>query len=48
MADRMVPHDAAELMFDRFEAIERERVGAGRHEAFHAMLHRLQEHYGMG
>lgn len=47
MADRLVPHDAAETMFERFEEIERDRVGAGRHEAFHAMLHRLREHYGL-
>ena len=28
-----------------FEKLERERIGAGRHEAFHALLGRLEEEY---
>ena len=48
MADRVVPADAAAGLIEAFEVIERERVGAGRHEAFHAMLHSLRERYGIG
>jgi hemerythrin-like domain-containing protein len=47
MADRLVPADAAREMLVRFEAIERERVGEGKHEAYHAMLRTLKEAYGV-
>ena len=29
-----------------FERVEEERVGHGRHEAFHALMDRLREEYG--
>lgn len=48
MADRLVPADAAREMLVRFEAIERERVGEGKHEAYHAMLRTLRKAYGVG
>ena len=34
MADRLVPDDVAVIMVERFEAIERDRVGEGKHEAY--------------
>ena len=45
MADRLLPDaDAAKIM-ERFEEIERDRVGVGKHEAYHDMLHRLKDIY---
>lgn len=32
-------------LFEAFERLERERIGTGKHEQFHAMLDRLQETY---
>ncbi|HEY5996796.1 MAG TPA: hemerythrin domain-containing protein [Candidatus Deferrimicrobiaceae bacterium] len=42
---RLSPETQAALLVD-FERIEEERVGQGRHEAFHKMLHALAEEYG--
>jgi len=47
MADRLVPDEVTATITGRFDAIESERVGAGRHEAYHAMLHRLRDAYGI-
>lgn len=47
MADRLVPDDVAARMAEQFEEIERDRVGAGKHEAYHAMLHTLKDLYGV-
>jgi hemerythrin-like domain-containing protein len=47
MADRLVPDEAAATLLEQFEAIERDRVGEGRHEAYHAMLHTLKDRYGL-
>lgn len=47
MADRLVPAEVAAVLAEQFEVIERERVGEGKHEAYHAMLHGLQERYGV-
>jgi hemerythrin-like domain-containing protein len=47
MADRLVPVDVAARLYEQFEEIERDRVGEGRHEAYHAMLHHLKDHYGV-
>jgi hemerythrin-like domain-containing protein len=47
MADRFVPGDVADKLYEQFEAIERDRVGEGKHEAYHQMLHRLKDHYGV-
>jgi hemerythrin-like domain-containing protein len=41
MADQVVPPEAAAAMLGDFEAVERDRVGPGKHEAFHALLERL-------
>lgn len=45
MADRLLLDDDAAKIIERFEEIERDRVGAGKHEAYHDMLHRLGEIY---
>jgi len=45
MADRLLNDDDAAQIIDRFEGIERDRVGEGKHEAYHDMLHRLKELY---
>jgi len=47
MADRLVPEDVADKLYEQFEAIERDRVGEGKHEAYHHMLHQLKDHYGV-
>ncbi len=47
MADQLVPDEVAAGMLEKFEAIERDRVGEGKHEAYHAMLHSLTEVYGV-
>ena len=47
MADRLVPDDVAAHLAEQFEAIERDRVGVGKHEAYHAMLHNLKDLYGV-
>jgi len=45
MADRLLPADVAAQLAERFEAIERERIGVGKHEAYHDLLHRLNQRY---
>jgi hemerythrin-like domain-containing protein len=47
MAERVVPGDEQGQLVERFEAIERDRIGPGRHEAFHEMLHRLRDRYAV-
>jgi hypothetical protein len=47
MADSLVDKAVAERLAEQFETIERERVGEGKHEAYHAMLHGLKEAYGV-
>jgi hemerythrin-like domain-containing protein len=45
MADRLLSEEIAEKVVARFEEIELNRVGPGKHEAYHGMLHRLKEIY---
>jgi hemerythrin-like domain-containing protein len=45
MADRLLSKLDAAKMMERFEEIERDRVGVGKHEAYHDMLHRLKKIY---
>jgi hemerythrin-like domain-containing protein len=47
MADRLLPDEAAARVVEQFEEIERERVGEGKHEAYHAMLQTLKDIYGV-
>jgi hemerythrin-like domain-containing protein len=45
MADQLIPEDVATSVVEQFDAIERDRVGEGKHEAYHAMLHNLKDLY---
>ncbi len=45
MADRHLPAAKQEELFEGFEAIERERIGVGKHEEFHELLGRLEGVY---
>jgi len=45
MADRLLPDADAAKMVVQFEEIERDRVGAGKHEAYHDMLRHLKDVY---
>lgn len=45
MAERLLKPGADEAMLERFERIEKERVGEGRHEEFHRMLEQLGKEY---
>jgi hemerythrin-like domain-containing protein len=47
LADRLVSDDVAASMLERFEEIERDRVGEGKHEAYHVMLHHLRGIYAL-
>jgi hemerythrin-like domain-containing protein len=47
MADHLVPDEVAAKLIEQFDKIERDRVGEGKHEAYHAMLHRLKDFYGV-
>lgn len=47
LADQLVPEDVAGRIVEQFEAIERDRVGEGKHEAYHAMLDRLKDVYAV-
>lgn len=46
LADRLLPEDVAARITGEFAGIERDRVGKGKHEAYHAMLHDLRDLYG--
>jgi hemerythrin-like domain-containing protein len=43
MADRLVTEDVAGNLHQQFQEIERDRVGDGKHEAYHQMLHQLKD-----
>jgi len=45
MADARLDAKQDADLFEAFEQLERERIGAGRHEAFHALLDQLQDTY---
>jgi len=45
VADEELPADVQDELEKGYERIERDVVGEGRHEAFHAMLDRLSEAY---
>ncbi len=45
MADRLLPDFIAGAIVARFERIELDRVGPGKHEAYHDMLHHLKDAY---
>jgi len=45
MADSMIPEAKQAELIERFEEIEEKRVGHGKHEEFHRMLHSLRDRY---
>ncbi len=47
MAEARLPADADTQLAAGFEKVEEERVGHGRHEAFHRMMDRLKGVYGV-
>ncbi|MDQ7827089.1 MAG: hemerythrin domain-containing protein [Candidatus Eremiobacteraeota bacterium] len=46
MADKLLSEERQKGLWVEFEKLEQERIGAGRHEAFHELLHQLKEIYG--
>ncbi len=48
MADDRLSAEAQEELSEGFEKIEESRIGAGKHESFHALLHTLSELYLKG
>ena len=47
MADQLISGDVAARLAEQFAEIEQERVGNGKHEAYHTMLHNLKDRYGI-
>ena len=45
MADRALTEATQQDLSEAFEEVERERIGAGRHEAFHELLRELDQVY---
>jgi hemerythrin-like domain-containing protein len=45
MADAKLDAARDRALFEDFERLERERIGAGKHEGFHALLDQLQDTY---
>lgn len=45
MADMHLSEEQERLLLEGFERVEAERIGPGRHEAFHALLDRLEQAY---
>ncbi|NSW76983.1 MAG: hemerythrin domain-containing protein [Candidatus Atribacteria bacterium] len=45
LADQHFSPEKEEELLRGFETIEEERIGKGRHEAFHRMLHELRQRY---
>jgi len=47
MADRFLSTEVQKRVSSEFERIEREKIGEGRHEAFHKMMDQLAEAYSV-
>jgi hemerythrin-like domain-containing protein len=45
MGDQRFSKEKDEELFEGFEKLEEERIGAGKHEEFHKLLHNLKEIY---
>jgi len=45
MADRHLSREKQAELWDGFETIEKEKIGAGKHEAFHRMIESLESIY---
>ncbi|OPY12822.1 MAG: iron-sulfur cluster repair di-iron protein [Syntrophus sp. PtaU1.Bin005] len=47
MADRLLSEQKQDELYEGFERIEEERIGAGKHEEFHGLLKRLSRMYSI-
>jgi len=45
MADAKLDSNKDTVIFEAFEQLERERIGVGKHEEFHALLNKLEHEY---
>lgn len=45
MADNILSAEEQDVLFDKFEKIESERIGAGKHEEYHKLLDSLKKEY---
>jgi len=45
MADMQLPEEAQHELIEEFEKLKQERIGIGRHEELHELLHRLEDTY---
>ncbi len=45
MGDQRFSSQKDEELYEGFEKIEEERIGVGKHEAFHRLMHNLKEQY---
>jgi len=45
MGDRVLSPDKQQELLEAFEQLEKERIGVGKHEEFHELLHRLKKAY---
>lgn len=45
MAEKIFDVDRDEELYKNFEELERERIGVGKHEAFHALMDKLSNKY---
>ncbi len=45
MGDKVLSPQEDETLFEAFEKLEVERIGVGKHEEFHKLLHELQDIY---
>lgn len=47
MADQRLTAGQQEDLYEKFEQLELERMGAGQHEEYHNLLHQLMKKYGV-
>jgi hemerythrin-like domain-containing protein len=45
LADERLDAEQDAILFEEFQRLERERIGVGKHEAFHTLLDELQDKY---
>jgi len=45
LAERLLPPEKRNEMFEAFERIEEDRIGAGTHEELHKLLHKFKDLY---
>lgn len=45
MADKVLSHEKQDELIEEFEKLEVDRIGPGKHEEFHELLHHLNEVY---